>query len=260
VAWSILLTVTLAVGLGLDWSGRTGVAWLRQHTSLLQVREVNSAETVWMPRWEVVEASGLAPGDDILEIPVELAEERVRAHPRVRDARVVRQWSGKIRIEVTEYRPLAIFADQGVLEIGLGGAVLGAPPGPRPVFPGGKGARGLHLPVISGIDTRNLEPGDVIDHAGARRALAFLALMEHYGYAPSSWISEVDVGAEDSLVLHLLDGGTPVRVGTGRISRTKVRALFGALDELKARDIRPGCIDLRFMNQIVVKDIDQIKG
>ena len=81
---------------------------------------------------------------------------------------------------------------------------------------------------------------------------AVLDLMEAYGFPPREWISEIRVDHPDSLVVYLLQDGTPVRVGTGRMSRTKVQALLVTIDELAKEGSKPEYIDLRFVDQVVV--------
>ena len=57
----------------------------------------------------------------------------------------------------------------------------------------------------------------------------------------------------DDLVLHTLDGGLAIRIGDGRLSRTKLRALFTVLDQISdLAQVR--YVDLRFHNQVIVKE------
>jgi cell division protein FtsQ len=252
-AWLLLGASALGLGFGLRSGWDAGLAWVRDHTRLLEIRAVNVASTRWTPSWEVADASGLAAGDDLLSLDLEAARERVVALPRVAAAELDRRWNREIVIRVREREPLAVVAGDGFLEIGFGGIVLGgAPGGIGPTFPGEETERGVELPLLTGFPTRDLEPGSVVDHRGVRRALAFLDLMEAYGFPPREWISEIRVDHPDSLVVYLLQDGTPVRVGTGRMSRTRVEALLVTLDQLAKEGSKPEYIDLRFVDQVVV--------
>ena len=142
-----------------------------------------------------------------------------------------------------------------MLELGFGGVILGRPPETVGAgFAGEATPRGVDLPVITGLPTDRLEPGAVIRHPGVRRALAFLALLEAYGFSGGEWVSEIRVDEPDSLVVYLLHGGTPVRIGDGRLSRRRIRALFATLENLRERGVNAEYIDLRFVNQVVVKE------
>ena len=227
-----------------------GLGWVRQHSRLLEAREINTNTTTWFGAWDIVEISGLAPGDDLLATSLDEVAVRLEAHPRIASADVSRRLLTRtFYIRIEEVPPVAFALGSEPTELGLQGQVLGAPQGPRRQdIP-----RGLSLPMVAGVHPDSLTHGRRVNDPGVRRALAFLELMKHYEMRPEAWISEVTPDRDGMLVVYLLDSGIPVKVGDGRISQRKIQALFAALEDLRSKGIRPAAIDLRFEDQIVVR-------
>jgi cell division septal protein FtsQ len=257
IAWGILGSMAAAAGIGLKVSGDAGVTWVRRNTALFEVRRVDPGETVWVPPWELVDASGVSPGDDLLELDLEAVAERIAARPRVASAEVDRTWSRTVRIAVVEKPPAALWVGDEAMEVAADGTVLGPPPpGVRPEWPSpserGWSPRGVELPLLTGVEAGG-RPGDALEHAGARNALAFLARLTAYGMDGAGWVSEIWAGEPDQMVLVTLRGGISVRIGDGRLSRRKLTALRTVLDRLHETAETVDFVDARFRNQVVVR-------
>lgn len=257
IAWGILGTLAAGAVIGLKMSGDASLHWVRQHTALFEVRRVDPGETQWVPPWELVDASGVSPGDDLLDVaPGEVAA-RITARPRVASAAVDRTWKRTVRITVTEKPPVALWVGETPMEVAADGTVLGPPPaGTRPEWPaaGGKGwtPRGVELPLLTGVEAEG-KAGDVLDDAGAGNALAFLARLDAYGMSGGGWVSEIWAGKADDMVLVTLEGGTSVRIGDGRLSKRKLIALRTVLDRLHRKAETVDFVDARFRYQVVVR-------
>jgi len=85
---------------------------------------------------DVLAASGIDRGDQLLELDVQDARRRIMALPRVASARVVREWPDEVRISITEERPVAslVTADDVVL-VSSTGRVLEQLTEPDPSLP-----------------------------------------------------------------------------------------------------------------------------
>jgi cell division septal protein FtsQ len=256
--WGAVSLVALAAALGAGLGWRAGLDWIRSETHLLTVRQVDPEPTEWVPEWLIAELSGIVPGDDLLEVDVAAVAARLEAHPRIAHASVRRTWTRKIRISVVEREPLALWwRSGGELELAADGTVLGSPiagwieRSERP--------RGSQLPLLTGVSEEASDPGEVLDDPGAHQALGFLALLRQYGRDGESWVSEINVANEGDLVAFTFVDATPVRIGSGRISRRKVDAIRATLSELDRRSTQAEQLDARFRNQVVVK-LDPAKG
>jgi len=257
LAMGVVGLAGLGVVAGLGAGGTALFTHLREHSGIFRLRQVDVGRTQWVPPWEIADAMGVAPGDDFLDISPETVRMRVEENPWVLKAEVKKTLGWTLRVEVTERSPVAVWLGMELLEVAGDGTVLG--PAPRrpdlewPVSGRAQVARGLALPLITGVEAGELRPGDVIQNPGAREALAFLSRLNTYGQPGEEWLSEVWVGKPGDLVAVTLDGGIAVRVGDGMLTPRKVRALRSVLDRLHGEETPPSLVDARFRHQVIVK-------
>ena len=257
-AWGILGTLVVGLGIGLTEGGTATLTWLRTHTRLFEVRQVDVASTRWVPAWDVVNEAGVNPGDDILDISLEAVAARVERHPRVLRAEVRRTWTRSIRIEIEEKPPVALWMGKTPMEVAVDGTLLGAPPpGGASNWPSGTSGspriRGVDLPLLTGVRQREAEPGTVLEGDAATEALEFLSRLRAYGDGGESWISEVHAGRASGLVAITLRGGIRVKIGDGKLSRRKIAALRTVLEQVADGAGGVEFIDARFRHQVIVK-------
>lgn len=258
IAWGVLGTLTLGIGLGLTEGSSALLTWGRTHTSLFEVRQVDVVNTRWVSPWMVVDASGVIPGDDIFEVSTDEVAARVARLPRVLRAEVKRTWTRTLRIEVEEKPPVSLWWGENPLEVAADGTLLGPPPpGGAPDWPvpadDNSRVRGVYLPLLTGVPLKGAEAGQVLDDPAAREALEFLARLRVYGDAGENWISEVRATEPQGLVAVTFRGGIPVKIGDGRLSRKKLLALQTVLDRVMEDPSSVEYVDARFRNQVIVK-------
>ncbi|MFA5889622.1 MAG: FtsQ-type POTRA domain-containing protein [Actinomycetota bacterium] len=95
----VVLAVVMTIGAG--WG-----AWALTRTSVFGLSEIEVVGNRTVARARIVEASGLQPGDNVMKIDLDAVALRVRALPALALARVKRDGSLKIRIEVLERAPV----------------------------------------------------------------------------------------------------------------------------------------------------------
>lgn len=257
VAWTALGLLGVSAGLALTLGWNTGLEYLRTHTSLFEARQVDVSATAWVAPWEVVELSGIAPGDDLLEVIPDSVAARLRAHPRIADARVTRTWRRSVWLWVDEVPPVALLMQGTGFEVAADGTVLGPPPkSARPEWPaperGGWSPRGVDLPLLTGLSAQKVAPGQVLQPPAVRQALDFLLRLEAYGEDGHGWLSEVWAGAPGELEAVTLSG-IRVRVGDGRLGPRKLAALHTVLARIEQEEEPVRYVDARFRNQVIVK-------
>lgn len=254
---TVLLAAVVGLLGGVGAGARVLLEEVRENTNLFRVRRVDVGRTSLIPPWEVADLTGITPGQDILEISEDAVARRVEQDPRVLRAEVKRTWARTVRVDVAERVPVAVWLGQDLLEISEDGMVLGtAPARPEADWPtSGQGrlARGLALPILSGFQSGELRAGDVIRNPGARQALVFLARLWAYKQNGEEWLSEVWAGEPGNLVAVTLDGGIPVRIGDGTLTRRKIRAIRSVIGRLQEDGMPPGLVDARFRHQVIVK-------
>lgn len=102
-------------------------AWLITRTALFDVDQVHVQGTVHETEEQVVEASGLRPGDQLLDVDPTAVGRRVAALPWVDGVEVERGMDGVVTIVVSERTPVATVADTlgGVHLVDASGRLLG---------------------------------------------------------------------------------------------------------------------------------------
>ncbi|MGC8908199.1 MAG: cell division protein FtsQ/DivIB [Desulfomonilaceae bacterium] len=86
------------------------VALLLVYLPYFNLREVEVVGNRRLSRAEVVEASGMESGINLLTVDLRAIAERLRRHPWVRSAAVYRRFPGRIVLEIEERTPRAILA------------------------------------------------------------------------------------------------------------------------------------------------------
>jgi cell division protein FtsQ len=138
------------------------LAWMVTRSPLLDVDDVTVEGAIHTPTEEVLAAAGAGPGDQLLDVDVDGARERLLVLPWVADASVAVDWPSAVRVSIREREPVAVArrADGTGWLVDAEGRVL-AP------------ARAdERLVVIEGVEVG--DPGDALDPA-ADGALALIA-------------------------------------------------------------------------------------
>jgi cell division protein FtsQ len=193
---------------------------------------------------QLLEIAGIEEGTCGLGRDIEEIRSRLIRHPRIKSARVKRFLWKKIHIVVEERTPLALLDHARLMEIDDEGVVFH--PVHATLIP--------DLPVITGLSCRKLAPGDTLKSKESGRVLMLLKKLRSPEVNLYDQISEVHVDRRGALVFVSVHSGTPVLVGTEDVTTKKLRALRVALADMQSRYVRPTSLDLRFRNQIVVKE------
>jgi len=195
---------------------------------------------------EIAAKTGLAEGTSLLEISPHEIESRLRTHPWIREAHVMRLVPGRLLVEVALREPVARVAmasaevGAGVLVDAEGRAIVQTAGEPFPL-----------LPVI--VSPRLPAAGEVVPALSA--AAAAVGAVAHSAFAGTS--ATFFLGAENdpnSVSLQLPQLSARVLLGTGDLDQKLARlALVLAGDTTPARAAAE--IDLRFADQAVLRGL-----
>src|ERR1700687_1833809 len=250
-----LLVVTLGGALA------AGGAWLltAQHFAVERVEVAGQSQ---LSVDQVVEASGLVPGQNLFRLDARRAVAGVEALPMVRRAELVRALPNRVTLLVEERRPF-VLVHAGTLHGTAGG--LHSP------------AEGFHWPAggFHWVDEQGVALGPepravaldapLVSAAGAddvaaagrtasERVATGVALVRTLLRARSPLlreISEVDVSRPEGPVLYMLDG---VEVRLGREDwDDRLGRLGGVLAQLRASGQKATSIDLRFRDHVLLR-------
>ncbi len=261
LVWAALGLALAGACFGLAMGGRFGLGYVRTHTGWLDVTQVDVEPTPCVPPWEVVELAGIMPGDDFLDVRPESVAAGIARHPRIGSAQVEKTlWSRSVTIRIAEKPPVAVWLEGGLVEVAADGTLLGSPPSTEesrswpPPVEGPEVARGLGLPLLTGVDSL-LVMGGALRAPAALEALRFLERIEAYDQPGRAWISEVRAAEPANLVAVTLTG-VAVRLGDGRLGRRSVEALRSVLEQVRRDGNAVEYLDARFHEQVVLKGID----
>ena len=173
---------------------------------LLDVDRVAVTGASNVPARRIVAASGLAPGDVLVDLDAAGARRRVMAVPGIASARVTVEWPDTVRIRVTEDRRLVrVMVGESAVEIARGGRVLG------PVTP----ADGEDLPALpvlraDSVVLDSLRPGRPVPSELSDAMVVF----EQMPTSVAPRLAAATLAADGSLEFALPDDGGTVRFGT----------------------------------------------
>lgn len=243
-AWLTTLAVAIGLTVGGWLGGRQGFAWLRGHTDLFRARSIEVSGVERLGRDEVVQAAGLAVGQDLIALRPDSVRAALARLPRVKSVTVDRNLRREIRLAITERKPSALILLAETWEIDDEGVLL----------PADASGHLADLPVIVGLPPETAVAGACIDPPGLKAALRLAGRLAEAGLLND--VSDINVARPDSLLLVMQPEGVLVRAGDGDVPVRRLQAMQAARGDLKLREIDPAYLDVRFAGLIVAKPLD----
>ena len=202
---------------------------------------------------DILEASGLAVGDNIFRVDLNAVALRLDSLVWVKRVRIERKPPDRLAVTILERQRFAwIELDGRILGVDAEGVLL----------PGAKLAReereDLDLPVLRGgvnavtvLDSPAAMPGQVLADSSLAPVLAWWAQASALEPEFSRNVSEIRPLGDDAVRLLMVADGLEVRMPMDRVQER-----LGVLEELMGRVYRecpdPAYVDLRYEGQVVV--------
>lgn len=232
LVWTFRAIVVLGTTAGAVATGRLVERYVRT-ADAFATRAVEIGGNSRLSEHDLLDAAGLALGQNIFDVSPEDAEARLLAQPWIAEAHVQRRLPGTYRVDVRERSAAALLVLDRIFLVGDDGTLF------KPLEPGDP----TDLPVVTGID-----PERFAADAAHRQALLVnvVALMHDYRDA-GLWrrepIAEIHMEPDEGLVLYVGDDAALVRVGKPPF-RQKLHRLRGVLDQLGSDKARPAYVYL----------------
>ncbi len=188
----------------------------------------------------IIQAAGIAPGENFFRIDGQEIARRIEAFPEIQRADVIRSWPNRVTIMVEERRPFTLVHAGRLHWIDEEGVPMGVER--QAVVP--------DAPVISGLTPEELAEMREKPSARAGMAIALIRLLLRKGSPLTAQISEIDVSRPDGPVLYTVDG-VEVRLGTDNWE-SRLARLEGVLGQIASAPEPVTSIDLRFRDQVVL--------
>ena len=159
---------------------------------------------------DIISATGIHYGENLLMISLTAVRDRLESLPEVRKARVVRDYPGVLKLEVTQRKPVAWLQSSALSSkrgVANAGCMLDADGVVLPDFKRGVGS--ANLPCISVSTLSTLVPGRVIDSAQVIAALHLLVAQ----MGADLEFGKIDASRKYGLLATTAHGGVTVTFG-----------------------------------------------
>lgn len=207
---------------------------------------------------DIASATGVRPGEDGFSVEPGIVRERLRAHPWIRDAQVMRLPTGKLLVSVDEREPAAVLAPSNAAHAGAWRFVDASG---TPFSPLGD-LDAMALETLEGRAWPRLRGGEALADGQAHPELAAaLDLLRHLNEGPLPDL----MAAREAIELHLPRSGDPQGwvIGSGAdrpvviLGHDQLLDRLGRLETLlrsQLGDVRAATqIDLRFADRAILR-------
>lgn len=204
--------------------------WMFARSSLFALEGIEVAGTKLLSRTDIIRASGLKTGNNMLSLDLDAIETRISRLPLVRTVDVSKSSPSRVRIIVTERTPAFVLETiEGRWHLDADAVVLGPIAGAAPT----------HLPTVRLSHAPVADAGDTIRSADVGDALTL------WGSLPESLRdgSPVIDAAEGALTLHRQ--GLTIRFGSLERIAEKLEAVVMVFERARTAKERLSAIDVR---------------
>jgi cell division septal protein FtsQ len=219
------------------------VSRLLDSSTSYRVRSIRVIGTQQLSADEIIELSAISEGTPLFRVNLKSAGERIRAHPWVRTATVLRRLPDTIELQIQEEEPVALINAQTIWMVTTDGVLL--PPWNSP--------RVCDLPLLRVPRmSASCKPGDRLRDSSACALLAQSAAARKY--APGVWSDLSELFWRNGEMQAVFQrGNIEIRLGDGteEIGWKSLDRLLAHL-QMQGRLTDVESVDLRFAGRMVV--------
>jgi cell division septal protein FtsQ len=234
-----------AAGAGLYFGGRAAInKWVVENVDF-HLDEVRVTTDGSLSRREIIEVSGITEGMSIFAMNLNAARENLTKMSQVESVEIQRIFPNKAVIRVNERHPVAWLAPVGTEDASASPEALLIDRGGTAMRMLNPPTKYVHLPVITGVDLRQIDLGRATESAEVKAALELLRLNEEN---LAFQIAEIDLSKGYCLMARGRNRAV-IAFGLDRISE-QLERLGLLLDEI-ARSHR----EVRTVNLMVERNV-----
>lgn len=218
------------------------------HVPYFNLRQVDVTGNHRLSRTEVVEASEIEAGTNLLTVELGTIASGLRRHPWIREASVYRRFPGRLIIEIEERAPRAIVAAEKLYYVDEQGAIF------TRLLPGDS----VDYPLFTGPTPAQIEKSGPEVQEMVRLGLGLMDLLDRKDSAlnPGA-IADIRIDPDDGLTLHLRSGRVLVM---GKADFELKMQRYGRLKKYLIRSGQwnnAGIINLDFEDRALVRSSDK---
>jgi cell division protein FtsQ len=212
------------------------------HSPWFELRLINISGNEELRDDQVLKLSGLRLNRNIFKINSKDIIKKIKSDKRVESVQLSKFYPGKIQIRLNEKKPDLLLSSRYLPDLyGLSaeGEVI-------PL----KGYYSYDLPLISGVNSKNLEPYSKVKDLEIRTALSFYKIVEEEDPSFLNKISEINLEDKNNLVVVMVRTGAKIFFGAGDF-KEKFKRFIWIKDKLNYEGFSG--MDLRFKDQMIFK-------
>jgi cell division protein FtsQ len=213
-------------------------------TTLLRLENIEVSPLQRLTRSEVVALAGVKPGDSMLGLRLKVVVEQLSKNPWIEQVQVRRFFPHTLSITLSERTPQAV-ANVGCLYYldAKGDLFKSLVEGDR-----------LDYPLITGVSEDDLAKDPAGSKEALKSALTLIGRLKAGTVFALSDVSEIHYDKGYGFTLFTMQGGVPVKLGTGGFEE-KLARLAGIYPQLKLEMQALDYIDLDYNDKIIVKKV-----
>lgn len=194
----------------------------------------------YLPEEEVCRLAGVTMGENLFQLKIDEIMQTMAKDIRVERAIVKRVFPDTIEIQVVERPPLAILqCDYGYLEAGRGGIVLAAH----------RTLSNISVPIISGVEVKDLFVGDSVDNDHINTVLNYLDKLD---WETTANLSEINITDPENVIVYMR-GGVQLKMGEISSLEKKLEITESLNREIKQAKHPIDYVDARFDGSYSIK-------
>ena len=231
--------ISLAMLASLTWLGFTLYQYA-QRSGGLNIGEIKIMGCLNATEAELLKLAQVDFRANLVDLDLQQVSSRLARHPWIEKVKVRRDWSRRaLVIEVQERKPRALILLDDLYLVDSQGEV----------FKKAETQDRVDLPVLTGLNAKEVRTRQEEAVSLVRQGLDFLGLIEKRKMME---ISEVHLSKRSGLTVYTLNGGIPIRLGTGDFD-DKISRLEKVLPDIRQKIGSVESIDLTYSKELVVK-------
>lgn len=187
----------------------TAIVGILVYSPIFVLRHVQVDGAVYLKKEELVRISGIYMGEPLFQLETDQVTKRLLQDLRIEEALVRRQLPSTLEITIKERMPVAIVAcEYGYLDIDRQGKVIDSY----------RTLKNMPIPMITGVQVRDLYIGDDVEDEMVKKILSFLQQLDD---ASLNQLSEIAITGPDYLVAYTTNS---VQIRLGKLERMEEKA------------------------------------
>ena len=187
----------------------TAIVGILVYSPIFVLRYVQVDGAVYLKKEELVRISGIYMGEPLFQLETDQVTKRLLQDLRIEEALVRRQLPSTLEITIKERMPVATVAcEYGYLDIDRQGKVIDSY----------RTLKNMPIPMITGVQVRDLYIGDDVEDEMVKKILSFLQQLDD---ASLNQLSEIAITGPDYLVAYTTNS---VQIRLGKLERMEEKA------------------------------------